>query len=293
MNKPQMPSNLQAQIVQFPGDFLVGVMNHSAERIDYTGSSVMQPKFHISIHLTGCQEFCLEDKKILMDATKKPLGIMMRVEKQSEMTYVRSQGGPFRKVQLCTPLSWLDQLCQPLAATDLQSPLIGHLDYVVWEVSSEIARLADQLIFPPPSETKFDHGLFRMSRGLEIFRRALAETTSQTFVPEIRRTTRTPEDIRLYILAHLDKDLSLMQLEDHFHINRRSLQRIFKSKYGQTLSDFIRIERLNKAHVALKHYGMTISEAAFVAGYSSSANFTTAFRKEFGVPPSVVQHQVI
>ncbi|WP_092496768.1 helix-turn-helix domain-containing protein [Faunimonas pinastri] len=41
---------------------------------------------------------------------------------------------------------------------------------------------------------------------------------------------------------------------------------------------------------AIERNGVSIAEAAFLAGYSSPANFSTAFRKAFGLSPGASRH---
>ncbi|WP_280523741.1 helix-turn-helix domain-containing protein [Rhizobium sullae] len=46
--------------------------------------------------------------------------------------------------------------------------------------------------------------------------------------------------------------------------------------------------RLDNAHAALTTGAMNIQEASALAGYSSPANFSTAFKRRFGVAPRSV-----
>ncbi|MBV1933714.1 MAG: helix-turn-helix transcriptional regulator, partial [Parvibaculaceae bacterium] len=101
------------------------------------------------------------------------------------------------------------------------------------------------------------------------------------------------EDIRLYILDSLSSDLSLDYLEKTFALSRRSIQRKFKQAYGIGLGNFIRTERLKLANQALQHDGATIAQAAHLACYSSTTNFSTAFRKHFGISPSTIQNSAL
>jgi AraC-like DNA-binding protein len=45
------------------------------------------------------------------------------------------------------------------------------------------------------------------------------------------------------------------------------------------------------AREALVHQNLSVTEAAYVAGYSNPANFATAFRKYFGAAPSAYRAQ--
>ncbi|MQM38066.1 HTH-type transcriptional activator RhaS [wastewater metagenome] len=65
-----------------------------------------------------------------------------------------------------------------------------------------------------------------------------------------------------------------------------SLQRQFRSHYGMPLGRYLRRRRLAAAGEAIRQRGMNMETAANLAGYTSAANFATAFRREFGMPPS-------
>jgi AraC-like DNA-binding protein len=49
--------------------------------------------------------------------------------------------------------------------------------------------------------------------------------------------------------------------------------------------EFIRHRRLEQARSALERDAVSVKQAAFLAGYSSAANFSTAYRKHFGCTP--------
>ncbi|WP_339782023.1 helix-turn-helix domain-containing protein [uncultured Thalassospira sp.] len=53
--------------------------------------------------------------------------------------------------------------------------------------------------------------------------------------------------------------------------------------YGTTVMDFMCETRLQMARDAMDKDGLTIGQAAYLAGYSSPANFSTAFKRVFGM----------
>jgi AraC-like DNA-binding protein len=52
-----------------------------------------------------------------------------------------------------------------------------------------------------------------------------------------------------------------------------------------TVFDYLRRARLLRARQALEREGRSIIEAAAIAGYTSPANFATAYRRRFGITP--------
>ena len=50
--------------------------------------------------------------------------------------------------------------------------------------------------------------------------------------------------------------------------------------------EFVRTRRLEIARIELPEEEFTVGEAAYCAGYSSTANFSAAFQRKFGYPTS-------
>ncbi|CAB5680530.1 Regulatory protein soxS [Comamonas aquatica] len=75
-------------------------------------------------------------------------------------------------------------------------------------------------------------------------------------------------------------------------VNANTLQRQFRAVYGTTIFDHLRESRLLRARQALELQGVTVGQAAMIAGYNSAANFSTAYRRRFGTPPKLVRTRV-
>jgi AraC-like DNA-binding protein len=87
----------------------------------------------------------------------------------------------------------------------------------------------------------------------------------------------------------IDADLrypwSIAELARHAGLSRRSFHQHFAALYGRSPADYLRTRRLEVAREALIYQDMSVTEAAYFVGYASPANFATAFRRHFGVPP--------
>jgi AraC family transcriptional activator of pyochelin receptor len=62
----------------------------------------------------------------------------------------------------------------------------------------------------------------------------------------------------------------------------------FRRLFGTSILEFLQEHRLNLAHDALASGRLSVSEAAWEAGYQPSS-FSALFRRRFGVPPSAVR----
>jgi transcriptional regulator GlxA family with amidase domain len=67
------------------------------------------------------------------------------------------------------------------------------------------------------------------------------------------------------------------------------MQSAFKSTYDRTIADYSRELRLERARDAIERDGVSVAQAAYEAGYSNPANFSTAFKRQFGLNPSTVR----
>ena len=115
-------------------------------------------------------------------------------------------------------------------------------------------------------------------RSLDLSENTDEITTSKGFDTKI-------EDIISYIEINLDQPLSLESIASKFSMSISNLQRRFKQSYNLTINGYIRYRRLDIARQHLERGLVSITEAAYEAGYQHPSNFTSAFKKAFGVPP--------
>ena len=91
----------------------------------------------------------------------------------------------------------------------------------------------------------------------------------------------------------LEKDYvappTINQLARLIGLNEAKLMQDFKQLYGQTIFDFTQNIRMDEAKRLLETTSKSITEIALDVGYEYSSNFTTAFKRRFGVPPSVAR----
>jgi len=80
-------------------------------------------------------------------------------------------------------------------------------------------------------------------------------------------------------------------VEDFAHkmfVSRVQLYRKVKALTNQSVTDFVRDYRLDKAMVMLKNRDGNVGDVASKVGFGSESYFSRAFKERFGVPPSQV-----
>ena len=79
------------------------------------------------------------------------------------------------------------------------------------------------------------------------------------------------------------------ELARHIGLNEAKLMHDFKRLFGQTIFDFTQNLRMDEAKRLLETTERSITEVAFDVGYEYSSNFTTAFKRRFGITPSAAR----
>ena len=89
-----------------------------------------------------------------------------------------------------------------------------------------------------------------------------------------------------------DESFSVDQLSDDVGLSRTQLHRKLKALINQSPGDLIRVVRLQRALDLLSRHVATVSEVAYLVGFSNPASFSTSFSRHFGYAPSEVRKKV-
>ncbi len=94
-----------------------------------------------------------------------------------------------------------------------------------------------------------------------------------------------------YIRSHLNGPLSLRVLADVAGFSPFHFHRLFSAFVGETLGEYIRRQRLQRAYQQILVTRRTVTEIALESGYETPAAFTRAFRQAFHLSPSALRRQ--
>jgi len=96
--------------------------------------------------------------------------------------------------------------------------------------------------------------------------------------------------VRVHLLRSLDNAPGIQELARLAGTNSKRLNAAFKHCVGMTVFEYLREERMKEACQLLQNTRLSISEIAGRVGFSSSANFATAFKERYGMTPSAFRH---
>ena len=101
------------------------------------------------------------------------------------------------------------------------------------------------------------------------------------------------KELKEILQDHIDTNLSLKEISKNLDIHPAYLSREF-SKYFDNLSfgDYIRKHRIEKAIDLLNNSEHTLTEIAYLTGFSDQSHFTRIFKLQTGKNPSVYRKQL-
>ncbi len=100
--------------------------------------------------------------------------------------------------------------------------------------------------------------------------------------PEYSKLTK---DIIDYIELHLEEELTLSYLADHFHKNASALSHSFAKETGGSLTQYIQQTRIREALRLFQTTDFSVSDVAVMVGYQDFSYFSKVFSAQTGMSP--------
>ncbi|KOY15375.1 AraC family transcriptional regulator [Paenibacillus xylanivorans] len=91
---------------------------------------------------------------------------------------------------------------------------------------------------------------------------------------------------RELVIRHYEQPLSIQELARKVGLNEFKLKKGFRERFGMTVFELVRKQRMEMALYYMEVQRMNVGEAAVSVGYSNVSNFAAAFRKIYGYNPS-------
>lgn len=103
---------------------------------------------------------------------------------------------------------------------------------------------------------------------------------------EIETTDKMMKQILDYININYEKQISLQEIANEFHISYSYLSAYFNNNYKESFNDYLNKVRIQKAKEFLVDPSVQISYVSELVGYSSPNYFTKVFKKLIGYTPT-------
>ena len=102
-------------------------------------------------------------------------------------------------------------------------------------------------------------------------------------------TVNALETAVAFIDAHLSEELSVRELAGTCYVSADHLTRLFKKKYGMTVTEYIQDKRIRLAGELLSRGDLNVSAVSNTVGFGNYSYFTEQFKKFYGMTPREYQ----
>jgi AraC family transcriptional regulator, transcriptional activator of the genes for pyochelin and ferripyochelin receptors len=191
---------------------------------------------------------------------------------------------PFFQTLIASELEQLPQQMQQVMKVE------GEPDYVhLAKTTPSMQNLINQ-IFNCPYQG-ITRRLYLESKALELIALRLEQIKSD--LPTNISSSLKPDDVdRIYgardiLIKNFDKPPSLMELARMVGLNDCTLKKGFREVFGTTAFGYLYDYRLEKARHLLEVEGAKVTDVVQMIGFRGRSYFAAAFRKKFGVNPSI------
>jgi AraC-like DNA-binding protein len=204
-------------------------------------------------------------------------------------------GHPVRTVELVVTPHWFEQA----EARFGDDPAFDGMRAVIERPTTTRRRALDarlkQIAFAvhnPPGEGAIG-ALYLESRALDLLALLAAEFQGGDPSPRPANLAAHALDRIVAVRERIDRDPSALTtiaaLAAEFGMSASKLKQDFVSAFARCPGNYINERRLLLGRELIERHSASVSEAAYRAGYAHPGNFTAAFRRRFGYPPSALK----
>ncbi|AWB07264.1 AraC family transcriptional regulator (plasmid) [Azospirillum humicireducens] len=275
-----------------------GLSLHATDAVDLrdmTTAAAAGAGLTVALFLRGEVDISLGERRYVLSAAREPVLFLLSRTEEDRFQRHAMRGNWVRKITLGLPPDWLDGAGGDGGALAGRTAGEGSLrrfcrthgaSMMLRPTARQVAlaeRLTGPIACPPMLES-----LYLESHALEIVAEALGMVDMPAAHPLSSR-----DSARLRIACEFlesrdpddDAPLRLEEVARHAGMSVSTLHRLFRAGHGMSVFEYERSRRMERARTALECEGVSVTEAAYLAGYSSPANFATAFKRRFGRCP--------
>ena len=144
--------------------------------------------------------------------------------------------------------------------------------------------------------TDVDDKIIKAAKEAGITEKELTEKYIKIYLDDVKalncldidyrpKVTETMDEIIAYIQLHLEEELSLNYLAEHFNKNASALSHSFRKETGISLTKYIQQTRISEAIRLFNTTDFSVSDVAVMVGYQDFSYFSKVFSAHVGMSP--------
>lgn len=115
---------------------------------------------------------------------------------------------------------------------------------------------------------------------LKEYAKSVREYSLSKYTPLVR-------DTLIIIRSNITQPIGLSEIAKKLNTSKEHLSRIFKKELGKNITDYINEIKIKESLILVKSKKYSISKIAYMFGFSSSAYYSTIFKKIMGCSPKI------
>ena len=279
---------------QFPSGLELQIQEYLAQEPVILAAQINYANLGICWVVNGYSNFSLENNEFYLQPQQHIISYCSDVQGCFELT-------PNKRV-IFVGLSLENYFCQPNSITQqkylpsrIKKLFNNRINDIFWQsdrTTSEMNLVLQQIInCPYQSVTK---QIYLESKSLELLALELAHLEQNKNKTTLKYQPKKDEIERLYhareiIQNNLDNPPSLYSLAKQIGLNEYKLKQGFKAVFDNTVFGYLHDYRMERSHLLLRSGTMNVTEVAQIVGYTNLSHFAAAFRKKYGVNPSILK----
>ncbi|MFM2586952.1 helix-turn-helix transcriptional regulator [Vibrio sp. TBV020] len=262
---------------------------HGCQSIELQNSHVvsMAPaSVIITILIQGELEFGYDDLEFQLKSDSVNRITIVNLTQPASFRRKITKGNKVTKLNLMMSNDWVKSRTN--GRCKVSQFIASHKNSIQLPLCDDFTTMVDRVLELHKADT-FSEKLALESLAFQFIEASLSQlevtNIASSNINDTSISTTSVEEIICYIESNLSQPLSIEDLANKFAMSSSNIQRKFKQEVGLTLNGYIRKRRLEIAKQHLERGLVSVTEAAYEAGYNHPANFTNAFKKAYGVPP--------
>jgi len=277
-----------------------GISLHGSDVIEeknLLSSSELPASLSFNILLKGEITFFMENTeyKISSQENSQATCVVGILARRDLLTRKITHGQTVKKVNVFVERTWLESRCHDEKSKALLANIFSHHARLYqWLDHDFFSKIALQLL-GLDKQKSLQNELIKEQLAYALLSKVLQLLPSKLPHPYLGRTIRNKTQKKLdktrNIANHLanellNNDYTLVEIASHFGVSISTLQRNFKQSFNMTVTEYIRVKRLERAKTEITLNKLSIGEAAYQAKYNHVSNFIAAFKKQFNITPA-------
>ena len=276
-----------------------GLVLHVSDAIEeraFTATSLLPEELSCIFFLEGSVDLSIGDRRFAFQADRGAArGVAIMNACPEHFTRASRGRQHLRHLVVSASPEWLHRdALEAVADTRGGTRLLhNHLAEHRWVLTPRMMELVRQIFAPSPLVPEL-RDLYLEGRAVELVAETMAavlkadrsDAGGNLLTRQDRACLQRAKD---FIEAHITGPLSVETIARAAGISASGLQRLFRVSENRSVFDYVRNNRLERGFAALGRGDISVKDASILAGYTSAANFATAFRRRFGIVPTAVK----